>query len=313
MRIDIFVLNYDGEDYILECVGSLQKAIERSIHDCALTVIDNCSTDQSIALLRTHFSEVRIQSMRENKVLCSFNEVVSNSQADLVFLLNNDLRADPGFIDPMVETFSQKKDAFLVSAKSCLFDHSYDGGRAIPLMKKGLLSVTCHYKGYEHTIDEPGITFAAGYGAFDRQKFLTLGGFDELYLPGRLEDIDIALRAWRRGWKCYYQPKSLLYHYGGKSFVKRFGHRGTMEIAHRNTFLLMWKHMTHYSDWFSHLFFLLPRMIWMTLRGQGEFVTGFFKALSRWNLVLSRRRSEKRIPYLHSDRDIISLFLHHGN
>ena len=57
-----------------------------------------------------------------------------------------------------------------------------------------------------------------GSCAFDRSKFLELGGFDELLAPFYLEDTDLGYLAWKRGWKVLYQPASVVYH----------EHRGTI-------------------------------------------------------------------------------------
>lgn len=310
MKISFFILNYNGADFLSGCVASFLEAIQNSTYDCQLIVVDNVSTDHSVSLIKTTYPNVRIMRMLKNRVLCSFNDAVSQSNSDIVFLLNNDLKADPFFIDPMVSIFKENEDAFLVTAKSLLFDGSYEGGRSIPFMSYGIFATTCHFPGFEKLKEKSGYTFAAGFGAFHRQRFLDLGGYDDLYLPGRVEDSDLMLRAWKRGWKCYYQPRSLLYHMGGKSFKQRFGERGTMEIAHRNTFLFMWKNMESPRYWSSHLFFLLPRMIWMLAHGHWEFISAFVKALAKLRQVFQRRRSEKNIVYQFSDREIISFFRH---
>ncbi len=307
-KVELFVLNYNGADFISPCVSSLLEAIKNSKYSCKLYIIDNRSVDKSVEIIQKHFQDVSVISMNENRVLCSFNDVVANSKADIVFLLNNDLKADPYFIDPLVEVFEEQKDTFLVAAKSFLFNDSYEGGRSVPMVKQGLFSMDCRFPGYEKLMNQFGLTFSAGFGAFDRLRFLELGGYDDLYLPGRMEDADLTFRAWKKGWKCYYQPKSILYHMGGKSFKDRFGDRGTMEIAHRNTFLFMWKNINFYRYWIAHFLFLIPRIIWMLLRGRPEFLTGFIKALKKLKITLSRRHHEKNVSYQYTDREVISFF-----
>lgn len=308
MRTDFFILNYNGSGFVAECIQSFLQATKHSRHDCRVVVIDNKSTDDSIALIQKSFPDVRILDMQENRVLCSFNDATAQSDADIVFLLNNDLKADPYLIDPMISVFENNEDAFLVTAKSLLFDGAYEGGRSIPLMSFGIFSTTCQFQGYEKLKDKPGFTFAAGFGAFHRKRFLELGGYDDLYLPGRVEDSDLMLRAWKKGWKCYYQPNSILYHMGGKTFKLKYGERGTMEIAHKNTFLFMWKNISSAEYVLSHLFFLLPKMIWMLLKGRWEFITAFLKALTKLDLVIKRRIRERKIQYRFSDREVIDMF-----
>lgn len=310
MHIDILVLNYNGAAYISDCIRSLLEAVKHSSHHCQILMIDNKSSDPSIRIIESQFPQVKIVAMGDNRVLCAFNDAVAESQAEVVFLLNNDVKADPYFIDPLVSVFKEKKDAFLVAAKSFLFDGSYEGGKSVPLVSFGLFKTTCRFAGFEKEVDEPGITFAAGFGAFDRLKFLELGGFDDLYLPGRLEDTDLAFRAWKKGWKSYYQPKSILYHLGAKSFKDRFGVRGTNELAHRNTFLFMWKNIRSPNYLSAHFVFLIPRLLWALLRLQTEFVTGFWKALGSVKPALARRQLDGKVNYRYSDREIIAVFNH---
>jgi hypothetical protein len=54
-----------------------------------------------------------------------------------------------------------------------------------------------------------------GATAWDRKRFLMLGGFDSLYFPGYWEDVDLSWRGWKRGWRCLYEPRSVVYHAGG--------------------------------------------------------------------------------------------------
>jgi N-acetylglucosaminyl-diphospho-decaprenol L-rhamnosyltransferase len=310
MTAELFILNYNGERYIANTIDSMLAAIARCNHACSLTIIDNVSTDQSVALISKRYPNLRLLRMNENRVLCSFNDAVGNSDADVVFLLNNDLTADPNFIDPILQVFKDKQDTFLVAAKSFLLDQSYEGGRSVPFVKYGIFGTSCSFQGFESLVNQPGITFSVGFGAFDRNRFLELGGFDDLYLPGRLEDADIALRAWRSGWKCYYEPKSILYHAGAQSFNERFGKKGTLEIAHKNTFLFIWKNIHDVRYWFSHWLFLLPRLFLSVLRGQTEFASGFFKAIPKMKLALHKRHDEKHHAYRLSDREVINCFRH---
>ena len=309
MKADLFILNYNGESFIEESVASFLNAIGNSNHSCRLTVIDNESKDRSVEMIRKKFSNIPILPMT-NRVLCSFNEAAKKSDAEIVFLLNNDLKADAQFIDPVIDVFRKHEDAFLVASKSFLYDGSYEGGLSIPTMRFGFFGTTCRFHGCEERKNQFGITFSAGFGAFHRRRFLELGGYDDLYLPGRLEDADLTFRAWKKGWKCYYEPQSVLYHMGGKSFKERFGERGTMEIAHRNTFLFMWKNITANSYWAKHYLFLIPRILGLLLRGRAEFLTGFAKALGRFSNALRRRDEEKTKQYQLSDQEVFSIFSH---
>ena len=170
-------------------------------------------------------------------------------------------------------------------------------------MKWGIFGSTCRFPGYEKYTEVFGLTHQAGYGAYDRRKFLELRGFDDLYLPGRLEDSDLGFRAWKRGYKSYYQPRSVVYHKGGASFLARFGVSKTLVINFRNTFLFMWKNLSDRRFLASHVAFLLPRLVYDLLRGRPELALGFLRALPRMPRALAGRKKALR-GAVRSDREI---------
>ena len=53
---------------------------------------------------------------------------------------------------------------------------------------------------------------SGGFMAVDRNKFVELGGFNRLFYPAYCEDLDLCFRAWRRGWRCIYEPASVVWH-----------------------------------------------------------------------------------------------------
>ena len=302
-RAHMLVLNYNGRALLEECMPSLVAAAKRAKHPTRLTVIDNCSKDNSVAYVRERFPGVGLYEALENRVLCSFNECVRGLDEDVVILLNNDIKVQENFVDPLVEVFENRADAFLASSRSFLFDGGFEGGKSLFFMKHGLFGTTCRFPGHEKFQESFGLTHQAGYGAFDRQRFLDLGGFDDLYLPGRLEDSDLCFRAWRRGYRGYYQPRSVVYHKGGASFLARFGVSKTLSINFRNTFLFMWKNLSDPKLLLSHAFLLFPRIIYDLLRGRPELALGFFQALPRMRRALAKRAGA-RIGAVRSDREI---------
>ena len=306
MKVEIVVLNYNGRELLKDCLPGIVEASKNTRYKCGVTVLDNRSSDGSVAFLRENMAEVKVYMANENKVFCSFNEFAEASDADVLILLNNDIKADKNFVDLLVEVFESQKDAFLVGPKCLSFDGKiYEGTRSKWWIEKGIFKSASRYSGYEKDIDRPGYTMQAGFGAFDRRKFLELGGYDDLYLPGIIEDADLCYRAWKKEYKGYYQPKSLIYHMGQASFKKAFGSRKIMEFAHRNTFLFMWKNVDDIHIWFKHILWLPIRLLYSLLTGKIEFITGFLKALSKLKEATSRRQRTAGYPL--TDKDMFEI------
>lgn len=306
MKIEIFILNYNGKDLLEAYLPSIVEASNVSKYDTRVIVIDNCSTDNSLSFVSQDFPNVRIFKTDQNRVFCSYNQAVRLSKADIVILLNNDIIVDKDFIDPLMETFQNYKDAFLVGSKCLLIDKvTYDGTKSKCYIDKGMFKSSTRYDGYESDIDLPGYTMQAGFGAFDRKKFIELNGYDDLYLPGILEDADLCYRAWKSGYKGYYQPRSLIYHMSQASFKKEFGSKKIMELAHRNTFLFMWKNIDGLIILLKHIFWLPLRILYSIFLGKFEFLTGFLKALRKLPQAISKRRMKKEA--LLSDKEVFEI------
>ncbi len=308
MKAHIVILNYNGEELLAKCLPSIVEAARNAKTPAQVTVLDNASRDRSREIVESFKGAVSWAESRENRVLCSYNEFLSGIPEEIVVLLNNDLRADPHFLDPLIQPFLINSDTFMVTSKSMSFDgRLFEGGRTRFRLKYGVFWASSRYPGHEPLKEIPGYTMAAGFGAFDRKKFLELGGYDDLYLPGRVEDSDLCFRAWRRGYRCLYEPKSVVYHEGGTSFHKKFGKQGTLVINHRNSFLFLWKNLEDPQLLLEHFIFLPARLLFALFTGRIDFVRGFFQAVPLAKQALSRREKEKMTPKVRTEKEIFGL------
>ncbi len=277
----IIVLNYNGAELLHECLPSLVKAQRRARLSAPLTILDNLSTDESEALVRAQFPEVEWVRAPENLFLCSYNDHLRKITESVVILLNNDIRVDENFAAPLLQKFEEDPKAFLVAPRVMSFDgQKIEAAKTKGEMRWGIFWSSARYEGYQEEAMLSSETFSSGFGAFSREKFLSLGGYDTRYLPGIGEDIDLCYRAALAGHRLYYEPQSVVYHMGQASFKKAFGATRIQVIAHRNNFIFMWKNFRHAGFWMEHLVLLPFRLLFALLRGNWAFVRGFFEALS---------------------------------
>ena len=306
IRVNIILLNYNGRDLLEKYLPSFEKAAAKSRHRCRLSVVDNESRDESLRFLRERFPSVEAYEAPKNRVLCSYNEYVGAIEDEIVILMNNDIAVDEGFVDPLVEPFLKDLNVFFVTPR-CLSQKTgdYEGNKTRGYVRYGIYWSSSVYPGYEKEIDRPGPTLQGGFGAFDRKKLVELRGYDDLYLPGRLEDADLCFRAYKRGWACLYEPASIVYHEGGVSFHRKFGVKGTLVINARNTFLFMWKNIGDPRLWLEFFFWLPARLLYSLLSLKPELFLGFMKALPLLGKALARRRSSREAgPARFTDREI---------
>lgn len=289
MKVDILILNYNGKDLLKKHLPSVCKAAESSLTECKVHVVDNLSTDGSVELLKDDFPSVKVHVAQENRVLCSYNEVVRDLDSELVIFLNNDIEVDPDFVDPLADHFRDENVMF-VAPKVMNMDNTFNGGRSIMKFDKGIIKVMVDHKKY----NAPGSTCAISCGAFRRDLFLDFGGFDELYLPGIWEDVDICFRGISQGWKGLYEPKSVIWHAESTTFNREYGEKKKMAMAHRNMFLFFWKNIRDGGMIVKHIFFLPARLLYSLISGKTEFIHGFFLALKKMPEAFSKRKEEIR-------------------
>lgn len=281
MEARIVILNYNGAELLPQCLPSIVEAAAQAECPTSVTVLDNVSQDQGLDYVRSHFPQVHVENAPSNRILCSYNDYLPKIKEPVVILLNNDIRVDARFVDPLIEKFKENPLTFLAAPRVMSFDGlKVEAGRSKTGMRWGSFWCDARYPGYEKEYMKPSATASSGFGAFSREKFLALGGYDERFFPGIMEDVDLSLRAQQAGFELYYEPRSIVYHMGQASFKKTFGPSKIAVIAHRNNFLFMWKNFSSFSFWVKHLFFLPFRLVASLLKGNRELAQGFFQAIS---------------------------------
>jgi GT2 family glycosyltransferase len=154
----------------------------------------------------------------------------------------------------------------------------------------------CRVPGHEDLADRADLTAAAGpVLAVDRGRFLALGGYDPLYFPGRIEDLDLGFRGWMAGYRGYYVPEARAYHRGFGSFEPAFGRRGCDRLAARNTLIFAWKNLRG-PRLAAHLAWLPVRFVHAAASLRATFVLALVAALARLpNIAAGRRAAGKRL------------------
>jgi len=106
----IVVLNYNGRQITIDCVNSVLKIDYPNFN---VIVVDNASTDDSVAQFREAFTDPRIELLvnDRNEGYAGGNnrgiERALSQGAEYVFILNNDTIAEPDCLGPLVEAMQQ--------------------------------------------------------------------------------------------------------------------------------------------------------------------------------------------------------------
>ncbi len=226
-----------------------------------------------------------------NRGLASFNAVLARRDEAVVLLLNNDVKLAPDAVAPLLAAFDAHDDALFAAPQCWTFDgREYEGMRTRVRTRFGLVQGMCRVPGYREQVGHPDLTAAAGpVLAVDRRKFLALGGYDPLYFPGRIEDLDLGFRGWMAGWRGYYVPDSVAYHRGFGSFGPAFGRAGCDRLAIRNSLIFAWKNLSG-RRLAVHLAWLPVRLAHALATRRAAFAVALVEALARLRQVRTARR-----------------------
>lgn len=283
----LMVLNYNGRKHLDDCLGTLLEAARRSTHRCSVVCLDNRSTEPDVEYVRARYPDVEVVVAERNDYLFSLNPAVAARPEEFVVLLNNDMRFDPGFVDPLLEHF-RDPEVFAVGSQLMQWDGSGPQNAA----RRGWTHNAWFYKGWSPRSGGAQYSLEAcgGAAAFRRWMFVELGGFDPLFRPGYYEDLDLSYRGWARGWKSVFEPRSIVYHKESVSMKEAFGEAGKTRMHFRNHVLFTAKNI---GDWrFLALFLLaLPvRALRPLAEGRVFPLLGVLAAVPRLGRALAGRR-----------------------
>jgi GT2 family glycosyltransferase len=289
----LMVLNYNGRRHLDDCFSTLLVAAARSRHDCRVVCVDNRSTEPDVEYIRERFPEVEVLVAERNDFLFSLNPIVASRSEEIVVILNNDMRFDPDFVDPLIEHM-KAPDVFAVGARLL----EWDGSRQQNAARRGWIERGWFYKrwhveaaGAGHTLEAPG-----GASAYRREMFVELGGFDPLYRPGYYEDFDLAYRAWARGWRCVYEPRSVIYHRESVTLTEVLGDARRARAHMRNHLLFTVKNIGDARFLALFLATLPVRAGRPLLRGDGSMARALIDALPRFPRALRARAKAAKSP-----------------
>ena len=114
MRIAIVILNWNGEVLLERYLPSVMQYSQGA----DVYVVDNASTDDSVAFIKANYPTIQIVQNKENGGFTKgYNIGLKNIDADVYCLLNSDVEVTENWLHPILEVFSKNKDAAIIQPK----------------------------------------------------------------------------------------------------------------------------------------------------------------------------------------------------
>lgn len=215
-KVSLIVSNLNGIRLKLlkDCINSL---IKPNYQNCELIVVDNASSDESVKYLKNKFKNRRNCFVVENPVNIysrGLNLGAKKASGKYLAYFNNDTEITKSYLKNLIKEF--EKDSKLAITQGKLLNYYRrniidSAGETMDIYGN---PVTIGFgKKDKKQFDEPKeILSASGSACMIKKDFFKkIGGYDPDFGIG-YEDMDLALRARRMGYRVKIFPEAILYH-----------------------------------------------------------------------------------------------------
>lgn len=257
-HVAIALLNYNGRKHLETYLPSVLNV---TYPNHSIWVIDNASTDDSVAFLQQHFPQVKLVVNPMNGGFAQgYNMGLQHIDAPYILLLNTDVAVTPGFLHPLTDSMERQPNMAFIQPRICAdknpqyFEYAGAGGGLMDMLGypfcRGRLFESVEKDDGQYN-DEQLLFWASGAAMLVRKKvFDDLGGFYPFFFMHN-EEIDLCWRALNNGWTVGYNGNAVVYHLGGGSLAKESPRKTWFNF--RNNLIMLTRNMP-----ISWLVLLLP-------------------------------------------------------
>jgi len=250
MLLAIVILNWNGAELLHRYLPSVIKHSQED--GVQVFVADNASTDNSLEVLRTEFSDIRVIQLSENYGFAEgYNQALRQVEADYYLLLNSDVEIrQPHWLQPMLRYMQQHPHVAACQPKLLALrqpNHfEYAGAAGGYIDRFGY--PFCRGRIFNHVEPDLGqydtvvpIHWATGASLLvSRQAYWEVGGLDSRFFAHQ-EEIDLCWRLRSRGYTLVCIPQSTAYHLGGASLAQ--GNPRKTFLNFRNNLFVLYKNL----------------------------------------------------------------------
>lgn len=216
--ISVVIPNWNGAEHLATCLDSLRRQTYPLVE---VIVVDNNSDDDSLALLKTDYPEVKAIPLKENRGYAGgVNTGFREAEGEIMVVLNNDTEAHPSWLEELWAGLQGHPEAGSATSKILLFDErevfnsagDLYGVDGVPI-NRGVWEEDAGQYDEEEKVFSP----CGGACALRRSMLEDLASkgqdkaFDEDFFA-YCEDVDLGWRAQLAGYECLYVPRAIIYH-----------------------------------------------------------------------------------------------------
>ncbi len=307
--IAILVINYNGQHFLEGCFSTLRTLTAAYGGTTDMYLLDNGSSDTSVAYVEKHFPEVSTMVFEKNVGFSgAYNAAHRRLQQQGIaysyyWILNNDTECrDPEALNRLATILTDCPAVGILAPTVLNADGTIQiqGGRT--LFFSGTTLGNKNGKRFHPHNTILRAPWVSGSSLLIRAGlFGALGGFDDYFMYQ--EDLSLCWNAWNQGWMVAADCGSAIVHFGG-------GTEKSTTFAHyfseRNRVLVYWQNLTLLSFCLFFPAFLLARLLTLFLAGSPSIAWAKVRGLFSGVRLVSRF---PRHPHsLRKDWEMIRLF-----
>jgi len=226
-NFSIIIPNYNGANFLIDCLNSLKKAI----HNCPnsefeIILVDNDSKDNSLKIFENiipkNFNYRILLNSKNYGFAGAVNQGIEKAKFEYVVLLNNDLTMEPDWFQLISKTIKENKNPKIATFFGTVLNKEGTKfeSQGLKFSYSGKCQNISNGKKFTPSLSKEnaggGLVWgaSAAFVVYNKEILTKIGLFDENFFAYE-EDVDLALRLHNLGYQTLYIPQAISYHLGG--------------------------------------------------------------------------------------------------
>lgn len=212
-KASVLIVNWNGARHLPECLESLAA---QHFRDFEVVLVDNGSSDGSVALVRGNYPWVRLVELSANTGFAGGNNAgLPGCRGEYIITLNNDTVVDSGWLTELIRVADAHPRAGMVGCRICRFDDPERlDSLGVRVCRDGNSRGALRGERFAD-LGMPAVLpvlLPSACAALYRKAMLDeVGFFDEDFFA-YCEDTDLGLRGRLAGWDAFLATNAIVLH-----------------------------------------------------------------------------------------------------
>jgi GT2 family glycosyltransferase len=240
VHFSIVIPSHQRADLLKRCLASVERHAPAGTE---VIVVDDASVGGIIATTARGFSGIQVLRLPRRRGFCpAVNTGIARAQGDVIELLNDDTEVQAGWAEPALEWFGDDT----VGAVAPLVLWGPGGARVDSAGDRYFIGGVAGKRGHAEPVglahqQARPVFGASGSSAFYRRAALVrIGGFPDQF-GAYFDDVDVAFRLQRAGYRSMFEPASRVLHHVSASYGRP--KRRLLEQQSTNEERVFWRNL----------------------------------------------------------------------